>query len=316
MPATANSNAHNAQRPTYPAILEFSRFIGRKTPALRGKNFVIRDCLARLNHKLPTDATVTSLDGLSFAHCDINQYIYRELCVYGVWEPDVVWIYNHILQPGDTVIDIGACFGFHALRAAKLVGDGGRVIAFEPQPDIHANLLENVRINQFTNIEADCCAFNATGESVALHRFSDRDVGTTSISKMNHEEFETIHCLAFTLDGFIADRDLTRIDLIKLDVEGAELGVLQGATQLLSSARPPMWVLEINEETAHNCGYHPRDLLKLLTTKGYVFYRPAWGNIVRRVKGLERCDEGRHGDNLLCIRPDVHGDRLREAGIR
>jgi hypothetical protein len=76
-----------------------------------------------------------------------------------------------------------------------------------------------------------------------------------------------------------------------------------------------MWVVEINMETAQSSGYHPFDLLDLLRSKGYSIYRPVSGTFVSEIKRFEKCDEARHGDNVLCAIENLHRDRLRRVGV-
>lgn len=297
-----------------PGLLKLSRYIGRNMPALRGKNLILRSGLLRLTRELPIDTTITTLDGLKFVHCNLNQFIYRELYVYGLWEPDVVWMYDRLLSPADTVLDVGACFGYHALRAAVLVGKRGRVYAVEPQPEAFAALHQNLAENQLENVEPDCLALAAEDGNMKLHRFSDLDLGHTSMSTLNRSNFETLQCRTQRLDEYIKFKKLQGVTLVKLDVEGAEMPVLRGASDLLSGPKPPIVILEINMETAKSCGYHPNDLLALLRQYRYNFYRPVWGKIARKIAHLEECQTGRHGENLLCAIEEVHSDQLRRVG--
>jgi len=295
-------------------LLKFMQYIGRHAPPFRGKHFLIRQVLSRLVRSLPSDSTITTRDGVRLLHCDLNQYIYWALSVYGIWEPDVTWIYERVLAAGDTVVDIGACFGYHAMNAALRVGNAGRVCAIEPQPDIFATFRENVIANSL-NIEADCLALSEEEGVLELHRFSDLGFANTSMSTLNRANYETLRCPTTTLDNYAATKNLENITLIKVDVEGAELSVLKGANCLLDSRQPPMWVLEINMETAQACGYHPNDLLEALRSKGYSFYRVVWGKFVRNIQRVEKCDGGCHGDNILCVSEGLHRDRLRKAGV-
>lgn len=299
-----------------PPILRLIRYLGRHLPNIRGKHDLVLNVLGKLVRRWPQQTTTVNNEGISFLHCDLGQYIYRTLFVFGVYEPDVDWMARRLLRAGDTVVDIGACFGYHSLSCAARVAPGGRVYAIEPQPDMYAIIAENLRVNALTNVHADCLALSDQKGRLQLHRFPDLDVGYASISNRGHQDFHTVDCRAETLDEYVQQRKIGEVTLLKLDVEGAELKVLRGALALLESPRPSMWIVEINRETAGACGYRPEDMLSLLKTYGYSFYRPRWGKLLRTIRGLEKCAAVHHGENILCAIEQVHHDRLAGAGLK
>ncbi|MGB9105633.1 MAG: FkbM family methyltransferase [Terriglobales bacterium] len=260
----------------------------------------------------PQHASTVTEDGTRFRDCDLNQYMYRALFVYGAYEFDVGWMVRRVLRPGDTVIDAGACFGYHALSAAKRIAPG-RVYAIEPQPKMFAAMTENVARNPLTNIETENLALSDHAETLQLHIFPGLDPGCTSIATLDRCDFETIECPAISLDEYIQRKGIGEVTLIKLDVEGSEMQVLKGAHKLLSSPRPPMWIIEINQETSQACGYNPEGLLSLLKRYGYSFYRPVWGKLLRKIRGLQKCENAVHGENILCAIEGVHGERFASA---
>lgn len=296
-------------------MLSVVHYLGRNLPNLRGKYaFVFLGCGALVRH-WPSDLTIVSNDGIPFAHCDLNDYIFKELYVYGVHELDVDWILRQLLQRGDVVVDVGASFGFHALTAAVRIGPEGHVYGVEPQPDMFALLEENIRHNRLTNVTIDRMALSDSSRTLTLYRFAGLGTGHTSVSTLDRDDYKTIVCSAITLDSYLESHNVPNVTMLKLDVEGSELAVLQGAPGLLSGAKPPMCILEINLETSHACGYHPTDLLALLKGYGYRFYRAVRGRLIRDLIGLEKCQRVAHGDNILCAIPAIHRDRLRKVGI-
>jgi len=290
--------------------------LGRTGPPIRGKGYVALRGLASLVPEWPDDCKVLANDGTRFLHCDLHHHIYRSLHILGVHEPDVQWMLGRLLREGDTAIDIGANFGYHTVHAAARVGKSGRVWAIEPQADMYALLSENLAVNGAANVTADCLALSDSRGTLALHRYQSRGPACTSMAHLGDEPFETIHCPMDTLDHYLAGHGVDSVTLIKLDVEGAELAVLKGAEDLLSRPVPPMWIVEVNFETSEACGYHPNELLSLLRSHGYVFYRPVMGKWIREVRGLERTDAVSHGDNILAAVEGAHSDRLRMAGLK
>jgi len=300
------------------SLLRWWRFLYRRTPNFRGKGKLFFDKPSRLVRNWPSDVSISGRHECTFFHCDLHEYMYQFLFFYGIHELDVDWMCNRILQPGDVFVDIGACFGCHTMSGALRVGSLGRVYALEPQPDMFATLQNNLLGNELSNVTADHLALSDQAETLQLYRFADLGIGHTSISSQGRKVSQVISIPAVTLDAYVEARGIKSVTLIKLDVEGAELKILRGATGLLRDSSPPMWILEINDETAAACGYHPRDLLAFLAQHGYSFYQPIWGRMIRTVTRLKPCsaDNIHNGMNLLCAIPAVHVDRLARVGVR
>jgi FkbM family methyltransferase len=145
------------------------------------------------------------------------------------------------LGPGMIAFDVGAYLGVYTLQMARLVGAAGHVHAFEPSPDSHARLLEHVRLNDVANVTTQRCAVHATTgrmtltlygppfESLATLGRAEIVRGGTPLPPLAAVATDTV-----ALDDYCARASIEGIDLLKLDVEGAELAVLQGAAGLLS----------------------------------------------------------------------------------
>lgn len=288
----------------------------RWMPHFRGKGRVLWHWPARLVRNWPMDVSITSLDGCTFLHCDLTDYLYQKLFFWGVYEADVDWMCRRLIRPADVFIDIGASYGYHTLVNARLVGPQGRVYAFEPQPTLLAALSENLQINNLINVRAEGLALSDRPEELRLHRFADLGVGHTSVAVLEHRLSEIFCCPATTLDSYLSKQGTERVTLVKLDVEGSELKILRGSLALLGGIAPPMWIIEVNITSASACGYHPRDLLSLLAEFGYEAYCPILGKATRKVLGVERCAGGqiKHGQNLLFAIPSIHSDALARIG--
>lgn len=298
-------------------LLRSWQWLYRRTPDFRGKGKMLWHWPARLFSSWPTNIAVTSLDGYVFPHCDLNEYLNQALFFCGLPELDVDWMGKRLLKPGDVFIDIGACYGYHALTCARRVGSQGRVYAFEPQLDMFAALQENARYNGLATVEAENLALSDRSECLQLYRFSDLGVGHTSIATLGHAVSQVLTCPAITLDEYLARRGINHVTLIKLDAEGSELKILRGAQAVLRTPHPPMWIVEVNMTTAQACGYHPRDVFSFLANFGYRAYKPLWSKVIRKVRQLQPCQAERmeHGQNLLYAVPSAHGDALARVGV-
>lgn len=165
-------------------------------------------------------------------------YIFREDL-----EPELQLL-PRLLPKGATFIDIGANVGVYSVLAANAVGPGGRVISIEPFPDIYAQLYRNVAANGFGGIvrTRNFCASNTTGPTTLWmnhnrpHSFSlNREGNATGLS-----------VLSIRLDDLVAWEKLERLDYMKIDAEGAELSILEGAETVLDAFRPIIQVEDVH----------------------------------------------------------------------
>jgi FkbM family methyltransferase len=170
-----------------------------------------------------------------------GDFIGKAIAAQGIHELDVCEAIARIARPGDTVVDVGANIGFMTSLMAKAVGHQGCVFAFEPHPGLHLRLLENVR--QF----ADRFSGRVIAEAVALSDSEGEEnlvfdsalfasnSGSAGLCDSSFAQgAETVRVVTAKLDRFIVD---TKVALLKIDVEGAELRVLRGAERALRERR-------------------------------------------------------------------------------
>lgn len=290
----------------------------RAIPEFRGKARVLREWPGHLVRRWPSDIAITSRNGSLFYHCDLNDYLYQVLFFSGCYESDVDWMCSRLLKQGDVFVDIGACYGYHTLTNARRVGPKGRVFAFEPQPDVFAALEENIRVNKFSNILAERMALSDRTECLQLHTFPSLGMGHTSIGVLPRQPVSGVaDCNAVTLDDYITRMGIGHIELVKLDVEGAERKVLLGSKQLLSRHAPPLWIIEANPLTSQACGYEPRELQSMLAGHGYSAYLADRGKVSRRMLRIKP-SKGRQelSENVLFAISSIHATALARLGLR
>jgi FkbM family methyltransferase len=198
-------------------------------------------------------------------------HLYR----YGLWD-DSLAILRKLLKPGDTFVDCGAHQGLFTVVAAAIVGSTGSVIAFEPVPRSAAMILDNVQLNQFQNVRVMRCALADTEGTRPF--FISAGAGGTSSFVLSEGTEITVDTT--TLDRALGDR---LVRLVKVDVEGAEVAVLRGATKLLASDAD--WIIEIEPAHLARQGTSSEDLVDVLRSSGrictplsapnYLFFRPS-----------------------------------------
>lgn len=225
----------------------------------------------------------------------------RALLTDAVYEENISEVIAHILAPGDVFLDIGANVGAHSIRAALAVGAGGRVVSFEPNPRVRAQLAEHVRLNGIDNAEIVPHAVGAEPGSFKL-LVSSRHAGSGTI--MTHDEITADYLKAYnygnadsvnvwklalpgeadiaastvdeaevydievrTLQDLIGETYRNRVALLKIDVEGKEADVLASADFLTRAAVRPCFIVEY-EERPH-VGGRRQDVYGYFEERGY-----------------------------------------------
>jgi FkbM family methyltransferase len=170
----------------------------------------------------------------------------------GVWEPAVVRELTRTLRPGDVFFDLGAYVGPFTLLASRIVGPGGRVVAFEPDPRTRAVLERNVAANGATNVVVVPCA---VGDRAGVVRFLASGDSVGRVGESGDVEVEQV-----TLDGYCDDHGVAPT-VMKVDIEGGEAAALDGS---MTVARLRTLVLEIHEPQLREQGIDPTAFLRRL----------------------------------------------------
>lgn len=196
----------------------------------------------------------------------------RRILLDGYSEPALAAFLDTYLRPGMTYFDVGAHFGQYVLVAAKRVGRAGSVHAFEPTSETYLQLEANLRLNSFPWVVANRNAvFDQVGE-MELNVCLNGKAEFNSLTKPIRPDQEVVgaeRVPVITLDSYCHDKNIHKIDLLKIDVEGAELNVLRGAQGLLKDGKVTAIVCEFNERTAENMGYSTRELRMEFETLGF-----------------------------------------------
>ena len=210
---------------------------------------------------------------------DIAQIIYKNevLVKYEKsFEYSTLKLFSQIVKQGDIIIDAGANAGLYSIFYSKLIGKGGRVYAFEPDLKTYSLLKENLQLNNCTNVETFNAALsNKEGfvEMVAYNPDSLKIKDGDAFKYM--ENVADIHAVvrpgfvnAYKLDDTKELNSLAKIDFIKIDVEGAELLVLEGAVQTILKYKPVI-IFELSGNWAKRFKYKPYQVILLLYDLGY-----------------------------------------------
>lgn len=185
----------------------------------------------------------------------------------GEYEPTTTQLLEELLEQGMTFVDVGAHVGLFALPAALWVGDSGRVVAFEPHPDNFSLLEQNISGNVFPcNIEAIQSAVSDGSGPVQLH-MSTFNTGDHQLFHKGGRNTIEVQCIS--LDEYFPVG--TKVDVIKMDVQGAEAAAFRGMQRVLEENNSIQVVWELSPAQLKDAGSSATELLAWLEQRGFSF---------------------------------------------
>ena len=238
----------------------------------RGLVAVMRRAMASLRFRLNEYLIRQSLPaGESFLPCrdgfgllftePRKSVIARSIFLTGVWEPKVTDFARSWLRPGMVAVDVGAHVGYYTLLFAHLVGEDGHVFAFEPIPAVNRCLEQSIRLNGFANVTMFSTALLDVDGNSPIGRkgkLVQPDAASTKDPIIETRVF----------DHWREEWGIGPVDLVKIDVEGAEMNVLLGMENCLDDSKPSLLV-EVHPQGLRDFGFSPSILLEFLSERGY-----------------------------------------------
>ena len=184
------------------------------------------------------------------------------------YEPATTRLMKGLLGPDMTVVDIGAHVGYYSLLAASRVGPTGTVYSFEPEPGNYGLLVRNLDLNGYKNVVTVNKALSSRPGPVPFF-LTSLDSGRHSVYSHGLPDGGRIEVEAATLDEFFQTEGWPSIDLVKIDVEGAEATVLDGMSGLLEKSPGLKMIIEFNPALLQSAGVAPLEFLQRLSSKGW-----------------------------------------------
>lgn len=159
--------------------------------------------------------------------CDLVDRIPKFVFHFGHWEPDISYRISRRLRSGGVFVDVGSNLGYYALLASRIVGPAGAVVAIEASPRIFKQLTATIGENRCTNVRAVNIAVAASPGHVTIYAGPSENSGATSTLRDWREGKPEAEVAALPLDQILTAEELQRVQLIKIDVEGAEAPILR-----------------------------------------------------------------------------------------
>jgi FkbM family methyltransferase len=196
---------------------------------------------------------------------EVDDGDYLGLTINRVYEPEVTNFLRAFVRSGQTAIDLGANMGYFTLLFARLVGPGGHVLAFEPDPENFELLERNVRANRYANVTLSQNAVSDHPGTALLYR-SPVNPGDHRLVDVGNRE--AVEVQVITLDEALPEVHRT-VHWIKMDIQGAEVAALRGMQSIIRSAGEMSIVTEFCPRAIVDFGDDPAELVALLAEAGF-----------------------------------------------
>jgi FkbM family methyltransferase len=233
--------------------------------------------------------------------------------IYGEFEKMEMGFVKKLLRRDMTVVDVGAHHGLYTLLASKRVGWDGRVVAIEPSPRECARLEKHLRINRCSNVELVSCAVGEDPGETDLYVVDGFHDWCNSLRPPSMEaSTSTVRVQVRRLDDILSELKISKVDFIKLDVEGAELSVLLGAIGLLRRESRPAMLVEVQDIRTQRWGYAAREILQFLIRMDYQWFVIAAKGALLPIS----CREQMYDANLVALPVERTEEFLNLLGQR
>ena len=267
---------------------------------------------------------LTQMNGLEEIETDFGVFygfrddvITSHLRSFGAHQRNELAMLLSLVRPGDVVLDIGANIGSLAIPLGLRIGPEGHVYAFEADDTVYEVLKKNIEANGLANI-ASINAIVSQNPGRYTRVRADGNMGATRFRMEDPSVESNIEVLS--IDSWFTEQcvETSRVDLIKIDVEGMDVDVLQSSADVIDRFRPIVY-MEIGKPLLREVGYSSEAVETMLEEKGYHFFRNTRPRNSRndrfRISRLPNLYVGGEFFDLLAIHPDSDRYPSRYAGV-
>ena len=282
--------------------IEAAKSLIRAYPFSRGKDrvYLILRSLLRLPSLVTTDITENVKLNL-----DLDDFLQRWTFCHNLEdETDYFWM-SRFLREGDSFIDVGANIGIVSIIAARIVGEAGCVYAIEALPQTREALEKNIDLNKIQNIKVVAAALLDEDRTVEIFASNDGNIGGSSISAVGDKAIG-ISVSGRSLNSLQDEGIITKCDVMKMDIEGAEMLALRGMSNLFSTGKPRGVMIEISETLLKQFDTQPEEILSFFEDLGYEWYSTSRKGFTKFCRS-----ELRSFNNLWAIQPNVLTKELK-----
>jgi FkbM family methyltransferase len=279
---------------SYPARAKIARQLIQSYNLPRGKDRLYLTLRSLL--RVPRFVTADISESVRL-NLDLDDYLQRWVFCHKIDEDLDYNLVGKILRAGEHFVDVGANIGIVSLIASKAVGKTGVVYAVEALPETRAHLQKNLEINKADNVCVLPFALLDENREVEFFSSTDGNIGGSSLSSDGHKSSGT-KVQGRSFDSLISDGTIKECDVLKMDIEGAEILALKGMSKLFAGEKPRAVMIEVSDELLNQFGAKPDDVTGFFVEHGYSWYVAERGGF-KRLRDLEV-----HGfNNLWAILP-------------
>ena len=260
----------------------------------RTKTFVLNRCKSDL----------INLDGRSM-HIPENEYLHVVVLEDDGLDNKVI---KKLVKKGDTVLDLGANIGYWTCLFADLVGETGRVFAFEPSPDNFKMLKKNVELNGYKNVTLEQKA--VANDNYKTRLYLSKSTMDCRIYKPPHEDRPYVEVEVVRLDDYFKNMDV-KFDFIKSNVQGADFAALKGMSNVLKKSENVKIEVEFSPTMEKEFKINPDEFIDEFAGMGFHFFEQWWFNkklMPVDVSKLKKYSKENHDTNLLCLKQNALND--------
>ncbi len=264
---------------------------------IRQEKFPIRFIVSRILLRLNIDLPVVLI---FWPPRNIKTYLHASSAAHklfiGKYKPALdIAVFEKFIKAGDVVMDVGANIGMYALLAGKITGSEGRVFAFEPTKKTFNCLVDNISLNQATNVTPVNAVVSDKDGALSFfeHEYSHEQNYIAGAGEKGRE------VKSVRMDTFMKEARLQSASFVKIDVEGAEMLVLESFSNLLEAV--DTLYLEFNSDNYTRFGYTKDQMFNYLQGKGFEMFEPSLTNNHLELK-LVTSAEGVAAGNIVCQR--------------
>jgi len=249
----------------YTLLLKAERKLGnRGFGRIPGVQWIKRTLLSATT---PSKRIIKQMDGFRMYLNPSDSGVSREILGSGGYEEFELSLFRASLKPGMVLMDVGANIGYYSLSAASQTQDQATIYAFEPEPGVLASLRDNIALNSFKSIKPFDRAL-ADKRGVLRLNVDQANMGKHSLVQADGGNSRQIEIQTLTMDEFVREQGISRVDLIKIDVEGAEGMVLAGARETIAKYGPVIF-MEYTPDWLKRAGTDTERLFADFTALGY-----------------------------------------------
>jgi FkbM family methyltransferase len=287
------------------SLAKFLSKLGRLYPLYSGTLRLANSKLFRWALSQQKENAWTRLRCRAWIIVPIQDWIGRSLYYFGDLDPKITWICKKILRSGDTVLDIGANVGLVSIIARQFVGQTGLIHAFEPQPALVDLMRQSLEKNSYSNIIVHQIALGTQKDFMELFIPIGHAGAASLIQEKQHPHSNKISIPIENATTYLTHLKLPLIRLVKIDVEGFEAKIIQGAAEFFRVNRPDVILFELND---HSIPFFRHPVINKLSELGYQFFDIPKSKFKMRLYPIDLSVSKWYGSDILAVQKKVYNE--------